>query len=66
MPLARLKKGRYRSRRSPVPTHLLHGDADPAIRADILVGYEPYADQMRVEERPELVIERARTLFGSA
>jgi pimeloyl-ACP methyl ester carboxylesterase len=75
--LTRLKKGHYRSQRSPVPTHLLHGDADPVIRADILGGYEPYADGMQVEEvagcghfvaeeKPELVVERARSLFGSS
>lgn len=75
--LPRLKKGHYRSRRSSVPTRILAGEADPVIRADILVGYEPYADEMSVEEiagcghfiaeeRPDLVIERARQLFGAA
>jgi len=75
--LPRLKKGHYRSQRSSVPTRILAGDADPVIRADILAGFEPYADDMSVEEiggcghfiaeeRPELVIERARELFGSA
>lgn len=75
--LPRLKKGHYRSRRSSVPTRILAGDADPVIRADILTGFEPYADDMSVEEiggcghfiaeeRPDLVIERARELFGSA
>jgi pimeloyl-ACP methyl ester carboxylesterase len=73
--LPRLKKGHYRSQRSTVPTRILAGEADPVIRADILVGYEPYADDMSVEEiagcghfiaeeKPELVIERARELFG--
>jgi pimeloyl-ACP methyl ester carboxylesterase len=73
--LPRLKKGHYRSRRSSVPTRILAGEADPVIRADILAGFEPYADDMSVEEiggcghfiaeeRPELVIERARELFG--
>ncbi len=73
--LPRLKRGDYRSRRSSVPTLLLHGEADPVIRADILAGYEPYAEEMSVEEvehcghfiaeeKPELVIERARALFG--
>lgn len=73
--LSRLKKGHYRSQRSSVPTRILTGEADPMIRADILAGYEPYADDMSVEEvercghfiaeeRPELVIERARELFG--
>ena len=75
--LRRLKKGHYRSQRSSVPTRILAGDADPVIRADILAGFEPYADDMSVEtvercghfiaeERPELVIERARELFGPA
>lgn len=73
--LPRLKKGHYRSQRLTVPTRLLAGEADPVIRADILAGYEPYADDMSVEEiercghfvaeeRPDLVIERARELFG--
>ena len=75
--LTRLKKGHYRSQRLTVPTRILAGEADPVIRADILAGYEPYADDMSVEilkrcghfvaeERPELVIERARELFGPA
>lgn len=75
--LSRLKKGHYRSQRLTVPTRILAGEADPVIRADILAGFEPYADDMSVEEvercghfvaeeRPDLVIERARALFGSA
>src|SRR5262249_10299403 len=74
--LTRLKKGHYRSLRSTVPTHLLHGAAAPVTRADILAGYEPYADRMQIEEvprcghfiaeeQPELVIERARALFDA-
>lgn len=73
--LPRLKKGHYRSKRLTVPTRILAGVADPVIRADILAGHEPYADEMSVEivercghfvaeEQPELVIERARELFG--
>jgi pimeloyl-ACP methyl ester carboxylesterase len=73
--LPRLKKGHYRSRRLTVPTRLLWGEADPVIRGDILTGYESYADEMSVEEvpkcghfvaeeRPELVVERARELFA--
>ena len=73
--LPRLKKGHYRSQRLTVPTRILAGVADPVIRGDILAGYEPYADEMSVEmvercghfvaeEQPELVIERARELFG--
>ena len=55
-----------------MPTRILAGEADPVI----LAGFEPYADDMSVEEvagcghfiaeeKPELVIERARELFGS-
>lgn len=73
--LTRLKKGHYRSQRSSVPTRILTGEVDPVIRMDILGGYEPYADDMSVEEipgcghfiaeeKPELVVERARGLFG--
>jgi pimeloyl-ACP methyl ester carboxylesterase len=73
--LPRLKKGYYRSQRLSVPTRIIAGEADPVIREDILAGYEPYADEMSVEilercghfvaeERPEVVIERARQLFG--
>jgi pimeloyl-ACP methyl ester carboxylesterase len=75
--LPRLKKGHYRSQRLTVPTRILAGEADPVIRADILAGFEPYADDMSVEilegcghfvaeERPDVVIQRARELFGLA
>ena len=75
--LPRLKKGHYRSQRLTVPTRILAGEADPVIRPDILSGYEPYADDMSVEtvercghfvaeEQPDLVVERARELFGPA
>jgi pimeloyl-ACP methyl ester carboxylesterase len=74
--LPRLKKGHYRSQRSSVPTRILTGEADPVIKADILAGFEPYADEMSVEEitgcghfiaeeKPDLVIARARELFGA-
>jgi pimeloyl-ACP methyl ester carboxylesterase len=75
--LTRLKRGLYRSQRSAVPTRLLCGEADPVARGAILEGFEPYTDDMSVEvisrcghfvaeEKPELVVERARELFGSA
>jgi pimeloyl-ACP methyl ester carboxylesterase len=75
--LPRLKKGHYRSQRLTVPTRILAGEADPVIREDILAGYEPYADDLEVEivercghfvaeEQPQVVIERARELFGPA
>ncbi len=73
--LPRLKKGYYRSQRLTVPTRILAGEADPVIRADILAGFEPYADDMSVEvlsgcghfvpeEKPDIVVERAQQLFG--
>jgi pimeloyl-ACP methyl ester carboxylesterase len=75
--LPRLKRGHYRSQRLSVPTRLLAGVADPVVRPEILAGYEPHADEMSVEivercghfvaeERPDVVIERARELFGPA
>lgn len=75
--LTRLKRGHYRSQRSSVPTRLLFGEADPVIRREIVEGYEPYADEMSIEEipgcghfvaeeKPGLVVERARALFDSA
>jgi pimeloyl-ACP methyl ester carboxylesterase len=73
--MPRLRKGHYRSRRLSVPTRILAGEADPVIRPELLAGYEPYADDMSVEavercghfiaeERPDVVIDRARELFG--
>lgn len=73
--LPRLKKGHYRSQRLTVPTRILAGEADPVVRADVLAGYEPYADDMSVEilsgcghfvaeEKPDVVVERAQQLFG--
>jgi len=75
--LPRLRRGAHRSRRSSVPTLLVCGEADPVARGPVIEGFEPYADEMRVEvvercghfvaeERPEVVIARARELFGSA
>ncbi len=75
--LTRLKKGHYRAQRSAVPTRILTGEADPVIRMDVLGGYEPYADDLSIEEipgcghfiaeeKPGLVAERARALFGTS
>jgi pimeloyl-ACP methyl ester carboxylesterase len=75
--LPRLRAGHHRAQRLTVPTLLLAGEADPVIRPEILAGYEPYADDMSVEivercghfvaeERPDVVIDRARSLFGPA
>jgi pimeloyl-ACP methyl ester carboxylesterase len=68
--------GRYRSPRLRTPTLLLHGTRDPVLQRAFLRGYERYADDMEIEfvpgashfiadERPGLVAERARELFGA-
>jgi pimeloyl-ACP methyl ester carboxylesterase len=75
--LPRLRRGHYRSRRLTVPTRILCGEADPVVRPEILAGYEPFAEDMSIEaiegcghfiaeEKPEIVSERARQLFGPA
>jgi pimeloyl-ACP methyl ester carboxylesterase len=62
--------GGYFERRLTVPTLLLFGEDDFALKADLLDGYEDHADEMVVErvpgcghfiadERPDLVAERA-------
>jgi pimeloyl-ACP methyl ester carboxylesterase len=68
--------GRYRTERLIVPTLMLHGTEDRILRLPFLGGYEPYAEDMRVEavpgaghfvgeEMPELVAERALDFFVS-
>jgi pimeloyl-ACP methyl ester carboxylesterase len=70
-------RGRYARQRLTVPTRLLFGTEDLALRPEMLDGYERHADEMSVElvsgcghfiadERPELVGERARELFAAA
>lgn len=69
--------GRWRHERLTVPTLLLFGARDRYISTRLLPGYEPYADDMRLElvpdsghfivdERPELVIDRARQWLSAA
>jgi pimeloyl-ACP methyl ester carboxylesterase len=68
-------RGRWRDRRLMAPTLLLFGTRDLYISPKLLAGWEPHAEEMRVEmvadaghfmidERPELVVERAREFFG--
>ncbi len=68
--------GRYRSMRLTTPTLIIFGERDVAISKSALDGYEPYADDMRVElvpdaghfiaeEKPELVTERALEFFST-
>jgi len=70
--------GIYRDRRLTTPTLLLTGSEDPVTSAKLVSpGYEPYADDMRVEEiagaghwlpeeRPQAVLERMRSFFAEA
>jgi pimeloyl-ACP methyl ester carboxylesterase len=70
-----LALGRYRDKRLRAPTLLLFGTGDFIMTPRMLEGYEPYADDMRVElvddaahfiveEKPELVAARALELFA--
>lgn len=69
-------RGRYADARLTVPTRLVFGTDDAALRPEMLAGYERHADDMQVElvdgcghfiadERPELVAERARDFFAA-
>lgn len=68
-------RGRYARERLTVPTRMLFGADDLALRPSLLAGYEKYADDMEVElvpdcghfiadERPDLVADRARAFFA--
>lgn len=68
-------RGHWRDRRLTVPTLLLFGDRDLYITPKLVDGYQAYADEMRaevipgaghflVDERPELICERAVEFFG--
>lgn len=70
-----MARGRYAHSHLEVPTRLLFGTGDQALRHTILAGSERHADDMQVEkvedcghfiadERPELVADRAREFFG--
>jgi pimeloyl-ACP methyl ester carboxylesterase len=72
LPVAR---GRYRDKRLTVPTRLVFGIDDPALRPEMFAGYQRHADDMQVElvpdcghfivdEMPDLVAERAREFFA--
>jgi pimeloyl-ACP methyl ester carboxylesterase len=70
-----IMRGRYAKQRLTVPTRMLFGTEDQALRPEQLAGYEEHADDMQVElvpgcghfiadEMPELVAERARQFFA--
>jgi pimeloyl-ACP methyl ester carboxylesterase len=65
-----IARGRYDGQRLSVPTLLLFGSDDFALRPEMLAGYQHHTDEMRVEEvpgcghfiadeRPGLIAERA-------
>jgi pimeloyl-ACP methyl ester carboxylesterase len=67
--------GRWRAHRLVVPTRFLFGERDRYLSPRLLPGFEPYADDMEVElvpdsghfvveEKPDLVVQRAREFFG--
>jgi pimeloyl-ACP methyl ester carboxylesterase len=69
-----MARGRYAKAHLTVPTKLLFGTGDQALKHTLLAGYERHADDMEVElvdgcghfiadERPDLVAERAREFF---
>jgi pimeloyl-ACP methyl ester carboxylesterase len=69
-------RGRYGKLRLTVPVLQLHGVKDPVVRKSLLPGYEDHADDMRIEfvedcghfivdERPDLVAERALEFFAA-
>ena len=71
-----IMRGKYLDRRLSVPTLLLFGEDDFALRPELLAGYERHTDDMKVElvpecghfiadEKPELVAERAREFLGA-
>jgi pimeloyl-ACP methyl ester carboxylesterase len=73
LPIAR---GRYADARLKVPTRLVFGEGDFALRPQMLAGWQRHAEDMQVEmvpdcghfivdERPELVAERAREFFAA-
>lgn len=68
-------RGRYRDSRLTVRTRFVHGAADLAITPALVEGAEEYADDYELElvpgvghfitdEAPDLVLDRARALFG--
>jgi pimeloyl-ACP methyl ester carboxylesterase len=70
-------RGRYIDKRLTVPTLLLFGEDDFALRPTLLAGYEKHADEMRVElvpdcghfiadEHPDLVAERAKEFLSAS
>lgn len=73
--LVPIAAGRYSDRRLATPTVLMSGRDDGVVRPELLRGFEPHADDMRLElipgvghfvadEAPDLVVERALGHLG--
>ncbi|HET7417938.1 MAG TPA: alpha/beta hydrolase [Solirubrobacterales bacterium] len=71
-----IMRGRYADARLRVPTLLLFGTGDAALNHELLAGYERHADDMQLEkvdgcghfivdEKPDLVAEKARAFLSS-
>jgi pimeloyl-ACP methyl ester carboxylesterase len=71
-----IARGRYEKTHLSVPTLLLFGEDDFAMKASLLAGYEKHADEMSIElvpgcghfiadECPDLVADRALTFLGA-
>ena len=69
-------RGHWRKYRLTVPTLMLYGTGDPVVTPRLLEGYEPYADDMRIETvedtghfivdaRPDFVAEQALNFFSA-
>lgn len=69
-------RGRYRDARLRTPTLFLHGTQDAVLHPAFLRGFERHADDMSLElvegaghwiaeQRPDLVLARARAFFGA-
>lgn len=67
--------GSWRDARLTVPTLILFGERERLISPKLLPGFEPFADQMRIElvpdsghfivnEKPDLVVERTREFLA--
>jgi pimeloyl-ACP methyl ester carboxylesterase len=75
--LGPIVRGRYAEAKLTVPTLMLFGEEDFVLRPQMLAGYQRHAADMRVElvpdcghfivdERPDLVIARAREFLAAA
>ncbi|MFE5707580.1 alpha/beta fold hydrolase [Rhodococcus koreensis] len=74
---ARIMTGAYRHTRLATPTRVLVGAEDPIVRKEFLGGFEGHTDDFGVEfvdgashflvdERPDVVLERALAFFAAA